>query len=56
MKISGGDLGLSGRNLGELVCGLVVASGDVVELEAVEFFFHVPDLLAVGLHLGVVAA
>ena len=39
----------------ELVRSLVVAPGDVVELEPVELVFQAPNLIAVGLHLGVAA-
>jgi hypothetical protein len=39
--------------LSQLVRGLVVPSGDVVELESVELVFQAPNLVAVGLHLPV---
>jgi hypothetical protein len=38
----------------QLVRSLVVASGDVVELEPVELVFQAPNLIAVGFHLRVV--
>jgi hypothetical protein len=37
----------------QLICSLVVASSDVVELEPVELVFQAPNLVAVGLHLPV---
>jgi hypothetical protein len=37
----------------QLVRSLVVASGDVVELEPVELVFQAPNLIAVGLHLRI---
>jgi hypothetical protein len=40
--------------LSQLIRSLVVPSGDVVELESVEFVFQAPNLVAVGLHLPVV--
>jgi hypothetical protein len=39
----------------QLVRNLVVASGDVVELEPVELVFQAPNLIAVGFHLRVAA-
>jgi hypothetical protein len=39
--------------LSQLVCSLVVASGDVVELEPVELDLQAPNLIAVGFHLRV---
>ena len=39
----------------QLIRSLVVASGDVVELEPVELVFQAPNLIAVGLHLRVAA-
>jgi hypothetical protein len=41
--------------LSQLIRSLVVLSGDVVELESVEFVFQAPNLVAVGLHLSVEA-
>jgi hypothetical protein len=41
--------------LSQLICSLVVLSGDVVELESVELVFQAPNLVAVGLHLPVTA-
>jgi hypothetical protein len=41
--------------LSQLIRNLVVPSGDVVELESVEFVFQAPNLVAVGLHLPVAA-
>jgi hypothetical protein len=37
----------------QLVRSLVVAPGDVVELEPVELVFQAPNLIAVGFHLQV---
>ena len=37
----------------QLVCSLVVVSGDVVELEPVELVFQASNLIAVGFHLRV---
>jgi hypothetical protein len=37
----------------QLVRSLVVAPGDVVELEPVELVFQAPNLIAVGFHLWV---
>jgi hypothetical protein len=39
----------------QLVRSLVVASGDVVELEPVELVFQAPNLIAVCFHLRVAA-
>jgi hypothetical protein len=39
----------------QLVRSLIVASGDVVELEPVELVFQAPNLIAVGFHLRVAA-
>jgi hypothetical protein len=39
----------------QLVHSLVVASGDVVELEPVELVLQAPNLIAVGFHLRVAA-
>src|SRR5688500_8240577 len=39
----------------QLVRSLVVARGDVVELEPVELVFQAPNLIAVGLHRWVAA-
>jgi hypothetical protein len=39
----------------QLVRSLIVAPSDVVELEPVELVFQVPNFIAVGLHLRVVA-
>ena len=47
---------LSRCDLGELVSSLVEPSGDVVDLKAVELVFKLAYLLAVGLHLKVMAA
>ena len=47
---------MSGCNLGELISGLVVASSDVIELEAVELVFQLAHLVAVRFHLRVMAA
>jgi len=33
------------------VCRHIVVPGDVVELQAVEFAFELPDLPAIGIHL-----
>jgi hypothetical protein len=41
--------------LSQLVCSLVVASGDVVELEPIELVLQAPNLIAVSFHLRVVA-
>jgi len=45
----------SRRDLSEFVGRLIVASGDVDELEAVELILESTDLLAVRLHFQVVA-
>jgi hypothetical protein len=37
----------------QLIRSLVVAPGDVVELEPVELAFQAPNLIALGLHLRV---
>jgi hypothetical protein len=42
-------------NFSQLICSLVVASSDVVELEPVELVFQAPNLVTVGLHLPVAA-
>jgi hypothetical protein len=59
MQVSGEDVRgnrCSPRGyLSQLVCSLVVASGDVVELEPVELVLQAPNLIAVGFHLWVVA-
>jgi hypothetical protein len=39
----------------QFIRSLVVASGDVVELEPVELVFQAPNLIAVGFHLRVAA-
>jgi hypothetical protein len=39
----------------QLVRSLVVAPGDVVELEPVELVFQAPNLIALGFHLRVAA-
>jgi hypothetical protein len=39
----------------QLIRSLVLAPGDVVELEPVELVFQAPNLIAVGLHLRVAA-
>ena len=46
----------SRRDLGEFVGRLVVASGDVDELEAMELVLESTDFLAVRLHFRVMAA
>jgi hypothetical protein len=55
-KTFGGDGDLPGRNLGQLVCLLVVLSGHMVELDAVELVLEESHGFAVGLHLVVMAA
>ena len=40
-----------GSELGQDVCRDVVVPGDVVELQAIELSFELPDLPAVGIHL-----
>jgi hypothetical protein len=59
MQISGEDVWgnrCSPRGyFSQLVRSLVVAPSDVVELEPVELVFKAPNLVAVGLHLRVVA-
>jgi hypothetical protein len=39
--------------LSQLICSLVVSSGDVVEFEPVELVLQAPNLIAVGFHLQV---
>jgi hypothetical protein len=41
--------------LSQLVCSLVVSSGDVVEHEPEELVLQAPNLIAVGFHLRVAA-
>jgi hypothetical protein len=48
--------GLTRRDFREFVGSLLVSPRDVVELEAMELVFKVPHLLAVGLHLRIMAA
>ena len=59
MQVSGEDVWgnrCSPRGyLSQLVHSLVVASGDVVELELVELVLQAPNLIAVGFHLWVAA-
>ena len=40
-----------GSELGQDVCRNVVVPRDVMELQAIEFSFELPDLPAVGIHL-----
>jgi hypothetical protein len=57
MQVSGeyvrGNCCSSRGYFSQLVRNLVVASGDVVELEPVELIFQAPNLIAVGFHLRV---
>jgi hypothetical protein len=59
MQVSGeyvwGNCCSSRGYFSQLVRSLVVASGDVVELEPVELVFQAPNLIAVGFHLWVAA-
>ena len=59
MQIPGEDVRGDRRSprgyFSQLVCGFVVASSDVVELEPEELVFQAPNLVAVGLHLRVAA-
>jgi hypothetical protein len=59
MQVSGEDVRgnrCSPRGyLSQLIRSLVVASGDVVELEPVELVLQAPNLIAVGFHLRVAA-
>jgi hypothetical protein len=48
--------GSTRRDFCEFVGSLIVPPSDVVELEAMEHFFKVSHLLAVGLHIRIVAA
>jgi hypothetical protein len=51
-----GDSDSPRRDLGELVCLLVVTAGHVIKLDAVELVLEGPHSLAVCFHLVVVAA
>jgi hypothetical protein len=42
-------------DLSQLVCSLLVPSGDVVELQPIELVFQAPNFVAVGLHPPVAA-
>jgi hypothetical protein len=57
MQVSGEDVRgnrcLPRGYLSQLVRSLVVASGDVVELEPIELVLQAPNLIAVGFHLRV---
>jgi hypothetical protein len=57
MQVSGeyirGNCCSSRGYFSQLVRSLVVASGDVVELEPIELVFQAPNLIAVGFHLRV---
>jgi hypothetical protein len=59
MQVSGeyvrGNCCSSRGYFSQLVRSLVVASGDVVELEPVELVFQATNLIAVGFHLRVAA-
>ena len=43
--------GSLGSELGQDVCRHIVIPGDMVELQAVEFAFELPNLPAIGVHL-----
>jgi hypothetical protein len=59
MQVSGeyvrGNCCSSRGYFSQLVRSLIVASGDVVELEPIELVFQAPNLIAVGFHLRVAA-
>jgi hypothetical protein len=59
MQVSGEDVQGNCRSprgyFSPLVRSLVIASGDVVELEPVELVFQAPNLIAVDFHLRVAA-
>jgi hypothetical protein len=59
MQIPGEDVQGNRRSprgyFSQLIRSLVVAPSDVVELEPVELVFQASNLIAVGLHLRVVA-
>jgi hypothetical protein len=39
----------------QLICGLVVPSSNMVELQPIELVFQAPNFVALGLHLLIVA-
>jgi hypothetical protein len=50
------NCGSTRSNFREFIGGFIISACNVVELEAVKLFLKVPYLLAVGFHLGIMAA
>jgi hypothetical protein len=50
------DHSSTGRDFREFICGLVIPTCDVVELEAMKLVLKAPYLFIVGFHLGITAA